>query len=258
MPSQRTIVSGFCRSSGSGKWGPRGKRVLPATISTSKVDRHGTIILPDSTREDIGDYLANPVLLWCHDRTSLPIGRLVPGSIAWREDCVDADYEEAPTEEAAEVFDLYESGFLNGFSVAGYARSAVYDWSSRDERAKLPDFCKEALLSGEAWAVFTRFALTEVSACPVPSNPGALARALNSGQIPARFRSLLPTEERISALADRLESLLDRQEERRERRRQARMDAKALVPTNQVPISLVNLARSDQTLRDDIKKLFAR
>lgn len=106
----RIHESGELRAEPTGK---RGARVMSAVVSTTQIDRHGTIILPQSMREDLPAYVANPVMLWAHDGREMPMGRAIPGSIRIRDDQdVSMDFEEAPDdEEVQRIWDLYEKGF---------------------------------------------------------------------------------------------------------------------------------------------------
>jgi outer membrane biosynthesis protein TonB len=66
----------------------------------------------------------------------------------------------ADTQEARDVFDLYEGGFLNAFSVGFKPIEIAYE-------ERVPG-------SSEMGAVFKKAELLENSAVPVPANPGAL------------------------------------------------------------------------------------
>jgi hypothetical protein len=50
-----------------------GSRVLTFTISTASVDRDGDTIAVAGWR--LENYLKNPVVLWSHDRRTLPVAR---------------------------------------------------------------------------------------------------------------------------------------------------------------------------------------
>lgn len=125
--------------------------------STSTIDRQGDSI--DQSGWDLKNFLKNPVMLWAHDYSSLPIAKANEISVDKDKGLVITDYEFAPAEGnpmAAQVKALVDGGFLNAVSV-GFMPL---------ER------------NGN---IITRMELFEVSFVPVPANPEALQLMFSKG-----------------------------------------------------------------------------
>jgi hypothetical protein len=143
-----------------------GAGVMSFVASTGGIKRDGLEI--DQSRWDLGNYRANPVVLWAHDYAALPIGR---ADVEVRDGALHADVTWDTSDElATRVAGKYERGFLNAVSVG---------WRDVDNG-------KEGV-SHE---------LLDVSAVPVPGDPDALAERTRDA-----LRSLLrdfdgqPTDE---------------------------------------------------------------
>ena len=135
-------------------------------LSTERRARDNNVIRADAWR--VKNFQANPVALWAHKDTELPIGH-------WRDLKIenmpegdpalfgDLHFASAEYEFAATVEKLYRSGALNAVSVR---------WSPIEY---------EAMEDGSSGIVFTDVDLLEVSAVPVPADPDAIAVAARSG-----------------------------------------------------------------------------
>jgi len=133
-------------------------QVRTFTISTPSVDREGDIM--DPTGCNASDYLKNPVVLWAHDYTSLPVGRTKTLTI--RPDAIVSDVEFAPTAFAQQVKSLIDGGYIKGASIgflpADGGAEPITDSQGRVTGTK-----------------YTKWHLLEWSLVPVPSNQEALA-----------------------------------------------------------------------------------
>lgn len=139
-------------------------RVLRFTFSDGSVDRMGDTIDPNGW--DIANFLRNPVALWAHDSSDLPVGRA--GNVGPEAGALMGDIEFATAEIypfAETVFQLYRGGFLNAVSV-GFLPT---EWSWVDEK------------EGRFGIDFKRQELLEISCVPVPANPNALGNAAAKG-----------------------------------------------------------------------------
>ena len=146
-----------------------GGRSLTFTASTERVARDGDII--EVAGWDTKEFMRNPVFLWAHDSHMPPIGRVtatrkVKTKGEERRLEVDVDFAglEQSHELAESVYRLYRDGFMKavsvGFQVRGY---------------RAPDSAeRETLGLGPYGQVITAAELLEVSAVPVPADPGAL------------------------------------------------------------------------------------
>lgn len=139
-------------------------RSVQFTISTASVDRMGDTI--DVKGWKLDNYRKNPVVLWGHDATSLPVAK---ANKVWIEDGkLKAETEFTPPGMARfndAVFDMLKAGFLNATSV-GFA-PLKYAFTDDPQRRFGIDFMEQELL--------------EFSVVSVPANPEALIDARSAG-----------------------------------------------------------------------------
>ncbi len=128
------------------------------TISSRSMDREGDVLEP--TGMLTANYLKNPVVLWSHDYTKLPIGKTTTIR-ATLDDRIEASMLFAPTDFAQQVRSLVDAGFLRASSVGFQPRAS------------------EPLDSGGRR--YTSWELLEWSVVNVPSNPDAIAAAKSKG-----------------------------------------------------------------------------
>ncbi len=132
-------------------------RALDFTISTDSVDRYGDTVAVGGWK--LESFRKNPVVLWMHDNTMLPVGRAVnvrveDGKLKSR---VDFTPEKMATFNDI-VFDMLKGGFLNATSV-GFM-PLKYAFVDDPSRRFGIDFEEQELL--------------EFSIVTVPANPEAL------------------------------------------------------------------------------------
>lgn len=146
------------------KAGDGDSRTVTFTISTDSVDRMGDTIAIDGWKLEA--YRKNPVVLWAHDSTSLPVAKAPK---LWTEKTkLKADAEFTPKGMARfndTVFDMLKGGFLNATSV-GFA-PLKYAFVDDPARKYGIDFIEQELL--------------EFSVVPVPANSEALAESRAAG-----------------------------------------------------------------------------
>jgi hypothetical protein len=143
---------------------------LLSAITTIDKDRAGDVVVPTGLRT-AEEYLKNPVVLWAHNRFTVP-----PVGTCRRLD-VQPDRIVAETKFAEgvplaeDLFRLYEQGILRGWSIGFVPLKA----------ALLPE------AEGDAPRPFRRglrveeWNLLEYSAVPIPENPGALTVSIQKG-----------------------------------------------------------------------------
>lgn len=120
-------------------------------VSTSDTDRQGEIV--DQNGWDLSFFKMNPIVLWAHDYSSLPIGMCT--SISVQNGKLIAEGKFAPEDAnpfAQQVRRLYDGGYVSATSVGFIPKQ--YD---ADSDAKI-----------------TKAELLEFSFVPVPANPHAL------------------------------------------------------------------------------------
>lgn len=136
-------------------------RTVKFTITTGAVDRDNDTIDPKGW--DVSEFLKNPVVLWAHDYSQLPVARAI--DIVPTGDGLQSTAQFPPKGVypfADTVFALIESGFLNASSV-GFRPIAADPAVDRDGI----DFKKQGLLE---WSIV-----------PVPANADALVVARSKG-----------------------------------------------------------------------------
>lgn len=138
-------------------------RTFRAIAYSFQVDRDGETITPAAFSNGLGNFQANPVLLWAHDYSKPPIGKVIGLDITTQGLEFEAQF--ADHDDARKIADLYAGGFLNAFSI-GYISRAYSD---------------TPILPGQRGRTFTDVELLEISAVPVPANPGALITARSKG-----------------------------------------------------------------------------
>lgn len=131
-----------------------------ATISTPEVDRQGDIVEPLGM--DLTNFKKNPVVMFAHDYSSLPIGR---ARKIWADaNGIYAEVEFAPFGVGEQAWGMARDGYLNAWSV-GFAPITSEKIKHRDGRIGMR---------------FTSAELLEFSAVPVPANAGALSAAMKA------------------------------------------------------------------------------
>lgn len=145
-----------------------GEGVVEFTISTGAVDREGDTIDPKGWELD--NYRKNPVVLWAHMHSMLPVGRAPEVKVDGKRLKAAIEYTpdgEVPFNDTVRRLTL--AGYLKATSV-GFN---PFEWEpSQDEDRKGP--------FGPGFD-FKRHELLEFSQVPVPANPEALIEAKSNG-----------------------------------------------------------------------------
>jgi HK97 family phage prohead protease len=141
-----------------------GSRSVTFTISTESVDRMGDTI--DQAGWQLDAYRKNPVVLWAHDSSSLPVAKAPKIWIDKTKLKADAEFTPAGMARFNDtVFDMVKGGFLNATSV-GFA-PLKYAFVDDPNRKWGIDFMEQELL--------------EFSVVPVPANAEALIEGKAAG-----------------------------------------------------------------------------
>jgi HK97 family phage prohead protease len=149
------------------------KRALRFTISTGSVDRERDTIAVAGW--DLSNFKGNPVVLWGHDSSRLPIGRAFDVTVEGGALKASVEFIPQDTPEggdfAESVYRLARSGFIAATSV-GF-RPLKWDYSTDKERG------------ADDWFPgidFEEQELVELSIVTVPANPEALMDAPGPGE----------------------------------------------------------------------------
>lgn len=141
------------------------ERSIEYVCSTEDIDSYGTILRQNW---DLTRYNKNPVVLFAHKYDRIPVGRAINVRVDNKQllaRVVFATEEECKG--AEDVWRAVKNGFMPGISVG-------FDWRSyRFEQ-----------INGVEVLVFDQNELRELSLCPVPSNPNALARGAAPLSVP--------------------------------------------------------------------------
>ena len=130
-------------------------KTLRAVFSTGDVDRHGEVV--DQKSWILDDFLQNPVVLFGHDHSQPPVGKIV--GLGYNADGnLEGEVKFAADEYpfANVIWNLYREGFMKAFSV-GFAAGKV------------------DVIDGQV--VLKQNTLFEISTVSVPANAFALAKA---------------------------------------------------------------------------------
>lgn len=133
-----------------------GERTVDVVASTEAVDSYGTVL----KGWDLARYQRAPVVLWNHDRCGLPIGRAENVRLEGGQLLMSIRFVDASANPIAEqVYQGVRQGSICGVSV-GFAPSS-------DIKVTMDEGAEVDTLDG--------LELLEVSLCPVPANPEAVA-----------------------------------------------------------------------------------
>lgn len=168
-------------------------RKLTFVASTERVARDGDIIKVDGW--DTAEYERNPVFLWAHDPSVPPIGRVTGiRKVTKGEPRLEADVEFSGSEDghdlAETVYRLYRRGFLKAVSVGFRIRGHEVPDEEKREQYGLPP---------GGW-IITKAELLEISAVPVPADPGALQVGAEDRAALVRVRSVTTSSTNLAAL----------------------------------------------------------
>jgi HK97 family phage prohead protease len=146
----------------------RESRSVTFVASDETVDRYGDVIRVDGW--DLKAFLANPVLLWGHNSKQPPIGQVSKLTIEGKQLLAVAEFlPEGVYDFADTVWKIVKEGALRAVSVGFMPTKAPNE--IKDEKSN-------EWTGGYEWVGQE---LLELSVCPVPANPNALAiaKALN-------------------------------------------------------------------------------
>lgn len=158
------------------------EQTITAYISTNSVDRMGEVLDPAGV--DLTNYKKNPVVLWAHDYSQLPIGKAL-----WTKrdgEGVISKVKFASHAFAQDVFQLYKEGIMKAFSVGFIPKDWVEGKSAKDPTR-----------------TYTKWEMLEYSAVPVPANPDAVSLAISKGLLKnEELKALLVVKEDSAPLQE--------------------------------------------------------
>lgn len=167
--------------------------IIKGVFSTSDEDRQGEIVAPGSWK--LENYMNNPVVLWAHDHSELPLGKVI--SLGYNESQdLEGEIQFAVKEnpKAKVVFDLMKGSYLRAFSVG---------FSSND--VGIDEATGRTILKDNE--------LYEISVVNVPANAMALAKSkgVDVTALEEKEGRVLSTKNRstIESARDALQAVLD-------------------------------------------------
>lgn len=152
-----------------------GERAVIARISTMSVDRDGDVMLPSGV--DLTDFNQNPVVLFGHDSSRIPVGKAVHVQRRSRDILAKVIFASRPAEHPDSqewvpdtLLAMFQQDMLRGFSV-GFTVDDARPASKRDV----------ARHGAGVRQIITKWKLVEFSVVPVPANQDALVQAVSKG-----------------------------------------------------------------------------
>lgn len=141
---------------------------IEVVVSNSAIDRHGESITMEGI--DLKQMKKNPVVLWGHDYSGLPIGKATKlwkqdGNLMARIQFATDNYEFANT-----VYKLILDGVINAVSIGGIVREFGQGKSGETD-----------------YSTIAKLEMVEVSVVPVGAHPDALVTAKSLGIDEAQF-----------------------------------------------------------------------
>lgn len=151
------------------------ERAFRFIASDETVDRSGDIVRVSGW--DFRNFKKNPVALWGHDASGLPIGRVFGMEKGIKRDGSPAlfesiEYARAEANPSADlIYRLVSDGFIKAVSVGFIPTRSSYP-ESQEKR--------EAMGLGPFGVLYEKQEQIELSQCSIPANPNALATAAKS------------------------------------------------------------------------------
>ena len=165
-----------------------GERAIISYINTGAKDRDNEIVLPSGA--DLSDYRKNPVVLFGHDYSGLPIGKNM--WIKSDEKGLIAKTQYANHDEADKVYQYRKDGFplaeSVGFIPLEYKTPTYKDGFATWDQKDIDDMGLEKEALEGVRAVYTKWTLLEYSDVAVPSNPEAMELAKSKGLIKEQIK----------------------------------------------------------------------
>lgn len=153
------------------------ERSFIAWASKPVLDRDGEIIANDAW--DIENFEKNPVILFAHDYSKLPVGKAM--WLRKQRQGLKFKPKFAPTQDGRDLYLMYKEGFMNSFSVGFIPRDFEEDEDQMIEYVGwFGGKYEKPLLT------HTDVELLEISCVPVPSCPDALVERMMNGEIKAK------------------------------------------------------------------------
>lgn len=154
-----------------------GERSVISYINTAVRDRDNEIIVPKGAV--LKDYKANPVVMWAHNYSMLPIGK----NLWIKNDAkgLIAKTKYAKHEKAEEIYQYRKDGFPLAESIGFIPLKVIYPEDVLDEDLEKLGLDPEE--ARKARRIYTKWILLEYSDVPVPANPEALQMAISKGLI---------------------------------------------------------------------------
>lgn len=153
----------------------RDKRAFRFVASDESSDRQGDVIRVNGW--DFKNFKKNPVALWGHDASKLPIGRVFSFEKGAKRDGLPALFESieyATAEQNPEadlIYRLVQGGFIKAVSVGFIPIKSNYP-QTEEQRASLG--------LGQFGVLYEKQEQIELSQCSIPANPNALMSAAKS------------------------------------------------------------------------------
>lgn len=152
------------------------RNTISAVVRAAPADGNTVVIASTATPDRMDDvvdqswyldrYRTNPVILWAHDPTELPVGKAVRVDVEDGRLVAEIEWDESHPK-GADVARQFREGFLSAVSVGFRPGRSI-------PRSQLPP--EDPRRKDGGWGVvFLDNELLEISAVPIPANPDAVA-----------------------------------------------------------------------------------
>lgn len=155
---------------------PNEEMTYMATISDTSTDMDQDCVYSKGC--DVRTIMKNPVVLWSHQMSSPPVGKIVGLLIS--DNKIEAKIKMADTAQGKELWTLIKEGYLKTNSIGFIISKAVI----RGQKEFNEFIAKSGLAIDNACnRIITEFTLIENSLCSIPSNGNALIQAVSTKSI---------------------------------------------------------------------------
>lgn len=146
-------------------------------ITTKDLDRDNEIVVPEGGV--LRHYLKNPVVLWAHNYSQLPIGKSL--WIKSDDKGLISKTQYARHDFAEKVYSYRKDGYPLAKSIGFIPTDWIYGEDLTKEQAR--ELNLNYSEARKAFAIYTKWILLEYSDVPVPANPEALELAKSKGLV---------------------------------------------------------------------------
>lgn len=187
------------------------EKVVVGSASTRDMDRDNEIVLPQGINTD--QYLKNPVLLWNHNWSGMPIGSTI--DLKKTKKGLITKSKLADTSLANDIWTLVKGGHLRTYSI-GFIPTKIYHKSHNGFGEYVEKLRQEWELDKKELdglnSIILKSILLENSMVSIPANPNALVQAISSKSIELDeidIDEIVKDNDKIKSLNEVIDEIID-------------------------------------------------